>query len=272
MLGAIKASLPLISGKLGVCLSAEKEYGTNGFKAIENLLPRYDAAIFGAPTNLGVIREIRGSMQVVIHSRGDVHTRPKEAQAKTAIDAFTEDWAKIRAIDLRDSSRWGGASLTPTTIQGSGSASQHANLVTSTLDIRTTPTKSNDWILNQLKACGLEFYPHGESRNPVSSEPKHPLLLAVREAIPDFIDSSLDVVSDASYAKAPSIIMGPGKSERAQLPDEFCTYSEIRDGITTYRASLAKFLGRPLLYVRSAEEVQSYGGMQTFPEVSASNA
>jgi acetylornithine deacetylase len=272
MLGAIKASLPLTRGRLIVCLTAEKEHGTNGFRAIESQLPHYDAAIFGAPTNMGVVRELRGNLQLVIHSRSDTQPRSRHLEARNAIDVFAEDWVKIRGIDLVDSSRWGGANMTPTAIQGGCNTSKLPNLVTTTLDIRTTPLKSNEWILDQLKTLGIEFYPHGDCRKPISCDPKHPLLLAIQEASPHFVELSFDSLSDAAYATAPSVIMGPGKPERTQIADEFCTYSEIRDGISIYKAAIGKFLERALLYVKSAEEMPRYRDTRALPNLSVNNA
>ena len=70
MIGAIKAATPLEAGQVILCIAAEEELGSNGFMAIEPLLPRYDAAIFGEPTNMGVATEMRGAMKLVMHSRG----------------------------------------------------------------------------------------------------------------------------------------------------------------------------------------------------------
>lgn len=271
MFGAIKASLPLQTGRIVLCLTAEKERGTNGFRAIESQLPRYDAGIFGVPTNMAVATEMRGMMTLSMHSRGKTSSSSATTCKRNAIDVFAADLTKIRSIDLKDDSRWGGVTIEPTAIQGGISASQIPDLVTTTLDVRTTPTKSNEWVLDQLRTLGIEFYITANPRKPTSIDHQNPLLLSIRSAYSGVATCTFNGLCDAAYASAPCVIMGPGKPERAQIADEFCTYSEIREGILVYRTTIKAFAERSDDYERESDDALPFHSNSSIAELHTTN-
>ena len=47
-----------------------------------------------------------------------------------------------------------------------------------------------------------------------------------------------------AFATAPSVVMGPGKSERSHAADEFCTRSELKDAIEIYAATISGYPSR----------------------------
>jgi acetylornithine deacetylase len=245
MIGAIKAATPLEAGQVILCIAAEEELGSNGFMAIEPLLPRYDAAIFGEPTNMGVATEMRGAMKLVMHSRGTACHASRPWEGKNAMDSFGSDLHKIRSLNLSDGSRWGRATIEPTTISGGKSSNQIPDLVTTTLDIRTTPTKSNDWILSELRALGIEFYVESNRRRPMTSPASHPLVKAIRRASTEYQEYAFNGTCDMAFATAPSVVMGPGRSERSHAADEFCTRTEVHEAITIYADVIREYMRRP---------------------------
>lgn len=111
MIGAVASITPLERGTIILCLAAEEELGSNGFMAIEPLLPRYDAAIFGEPTDMGVAAEMRGAMKILMRSRGVAAHASRPWEGRNAIDSFISDMAKIRGIPLNDDSPWGAQRL-----------------------------------------------------------------------------------------------------------------------------------------------------------------
>jgi acetylornithine deacetylase len=245
MIGAIRSVGPLTTGTLVLCLAAEEELGSNGFAAIEPMLPRYDAAIFGEPTDMGVASEMRGAMKLVMHSRGAACHASRPWEGRNAIDTFCSDLARVRSIDLTDSSRWGRATIEPTTINGGKSANQIPDLITTTLDIRTTPKKNNDWILNELRALGLELYIESNRRRPMRSPSDHPLVQAIKRARAGYDDYAFNGTCDMAFATAPSVVMGPGRSERSHAADEFCTRGEIHEAIEVYSDTIREYMSRP---------------------------
>jgi acetylornithine deacetylase len=245
MIGAVRAAMPLPAGQIVLCIAAEEELGSNGFIAVEPLLPRYDAAIFGEPTDMGVASEMRGAMKIVMHSRGVACHASRPWEGRNAIDCFAADLAGIRSLNLSDTSRWGGATMEPTTIVGGKSTNQIPDLITTTLDIRTTPTKNNDWVVSQLRELGLEFYIESNRRRPMASPPGHPLVQAIQRALPNHSNYAFNGTCDMAFATAPSVVMGPGRSERSHAADEFCTRAEIRSAIETYAKVIREYMERP---------------------------
>lgn len=245
MIGALKRIIPLEAGQVVLCIAAEEELGSNGFMAIEPLLPRYDAAIFGEPTNMGVASEMRGAMKLVMHSRGVACHASRPWEGRNAIDSFASDLGKIRSLTLSDSSRWGRATIEPTTVSGGKSSNQIPDLITTTLDIRTTPTKNNDWILNEVRELGIEFYVESNRRQPMASPPGHPLVQAIKRASQDYVEYAFNGTCDMAFATAPSVVMGPGRSERSHAADEFCTREEIRGAIQMYGDVIREYMARP---------------------------
>lgn len=245
MIGALKRTIPLVAGQVVLCVAAEEELGSNGFMAIEPLLPRYDAAIFGEPTNMGVASEMRGAMKLVMHSRGVACHASRPWEGKNAIDSFASDLGKLRSLKLSDASRWGCATIEPTTVSGGKSSNQIPDLITTTLDIRTTPEKNNEWILNEVRKLGIELYVESNRRRPMASPPGHPLVQAIRRASQSYVPYAFNGTCDMAFATAPSVVMGPGRSERSHAADEFCTREEIREAIQVYGDVIREYMERP---------------------------
>lgn len=242
MVGAVASVLPVLRGTVVLCIAAEEERGSNGFVAIEPLLPRYDAAIFGEPTGMGVATEMRGAMRVIMKSRGVAAHASRPWEGKNAVDTLVTDLAKIRALPLRDASPWGGATVEPTTVQGGASTNQLPDLITTSLDIRTTPERGNAWILQQLTESQIEFEVLADKRRPVFSSPQSTLVQAIFQANPSTSRYTFNGTCDMAFSTAPSVIMGPGHSSRSHVADEFITTTEIATAIEVYSSVIRGYL------------------------------
>lgn len=241
MIAAVRALQPLARGRLILCLAAEEEAGSQGFFRIEPELARYDAAIFGEPTGMGMATSMRGAMRVMMHSHGKACHASRPWEGANAADAFVKDMQALRCIDLKDSSPWGGATVEPTIIQGGKSPNQIPDLIETTLDIRTTPEKHNDWIEAQLKKAGLDYSIIVNRRRPMHNDAASRLVQAVRAsgtAVPDYVFNG---TCDMAFAKAPSIVLGPGQSNRSHAADEYIEVPEITHGIGVYRKVIERF-------------------------------
>jgi acetylornithine deacetylase len=242
MIAAVRALYPLQAGRLLLCLAAEEEAGSNGFMKAEPELPRYDAAVFGEPTNMGVATAIRGSMRAMMRSHGKACHASRPWEGKNACDVFAEDLHKLRAIDLKDSSPWKQATTEPTVIRGGQSTNQIPDLIETTLDIRTTPEKNNDWMVDIFKKSGLDIEVTINRRRPLSCDPMSRFILALRKARPDLVDYIFNGTCDMAFSKSPSIVMGPGRSERSHAADEFICVPEIAQAIDIYTEVARGFL------------------------------
>jgi acetylornithine deacetylase len=242
MIAAARLMLPLQKGRLILCLAAEEEAGGQGFIKVESELPRYDAAIFGEPTNMGVATAMRGAMRAILHSHGKACHASRPWEGANAVDAFVKDVQKLRCIDLKDASPWGGATIEPTVIRAGESPNQIPALVETTLDIRTTPEKNNEWIAQQLQQAGLDVKITFDRRKPMHNDPASRLVQAVRQAVPKAADYTFNGTCDMAFATAPSIVMGPGVSNRSHIADEFIRAPEIAEAIPVYAAVIGEFL------------------------------
>jgi acetylornithine deacetylase len=234
MITAARALLPLKKGRLVLCLAAEEEAGSAGFYTVESQLPRYDAAIFGEPTNMGVAPAMRGAMRAIMKSHGKACHASRPWEGHNACDAFADDLRTLRCIDLRDSSPWKQATIEPTLIKGGESPNQIPDLIETTLDIRTTPEKHNDWVTDVLKKSGLDINVTFNRRRPKFNAIDAPLMKAIRRAQPALPDYIFNGTCDMAFATAPSVVMGPGLSDRSHAADEFICTGEIDAAIGIY--------------------------------------
>lgn len=228
-------------GRLVLCLVAEEESGGNGFVAIEASLPGYDAALFGEPTGLGLATAMRGFMRAIMRSHGKACHASRPWEGRNAVDQFAADLEKLRSLDVTDTSPWGRASIEPTIIHGGTSVNQIPDLIETTLDIRTTSAKDNLWIANKLKTLDLDITITHNKRRPMYNDPDVPLVRAIRQACPDIKDYIFTGTCDMAFATAPSVVLGPGKSERSHAADEFIAISEINAAVEKYTAILNAF-------------------------------
>jgi acetylornithine deacetylase len=238
--GTLLSLNEILSSKNRVILSfvCEEELGNNGFVRIESTLPRYDYAIFGEPTSLRIGYCMRGSMKLKVLVRGKAchASRPHEGDNATfkLIDALQ----KIKSIELSDSSAWGTATLEPVRINSGIAENQIPDLVEIFLDSRPTWERNNEYIIEALKSTGLEFEVVRNIRRPMSIEKNHPLIQLLTSSLesPQFktILYPFGGSCDMAFSKAPSVIFGPGASERSHAADEFIKIQELSEGIMAF--------------------------------------
>lgn len=229
-------------GTLQLCLVAEEEAGNQGFVKIEPEVPRYDAAIFGEPTDMGMATSMRGAMKVTVHSHGIACHASRPWEGKNACDQLVKDLTALRCIAVKDGSAWGGATIEPTMVKGGQSPNQIPDLIETLLDIRTTPEKNNEWVLDELKKSGVDFKVQHNRRRPMQNDAASRLVQAVKRGAPDVPDYVFNGTCDMAFATAPSIVLGPGRSERSHAADEFIEEHEIRQAIGIYRDVADAFL------------------------------
>ena len=242
MIAAARRMERRFKGHLLLCLVAEEEKGDQGFVKIEPDVPRYDGAVFGEPTDMGLASALRGTMRAVMRSRGKACHASRPWEGANACDRLADDIRALRALDLKDSSPWKGATVEPTIVQGGKSFNQIPGLIETTLDIRTTPEKDNDWIARAFEKAGPDIEITINRRRPLHADPQSALIRAARKVMPPLEDYVFHGGCDMSFSTAPSIVMGPGRSERSHVADEFIAVPEIARAIDIYAALASAFL------------------------------
>lgn len=242
IIAAVRSLIPLKFGRILLCLVAEEEAGSGGFATIEPTLPRYDAAIFGEPTNLCMAPSMRGAMGLVMVSRGESCHASMPWEGKNAIDKIVQDVAALRTIDLKDGSPWGSATIEPTLVKGGKSNNQIPASVETFLDIRTTGEKHNAWVLDQLKKAEIEIEVQFDHRKPMFNPPDSKIVAAFTKHYSDKPICVFNGTCDMAFSTAPSIILGPGDLKIAHVADEHTSLSAIKEAIGVYASIISTFL------------------------------
>lgn len=242
MTEAAKRVAEKIKGRLLLSFVCEEELGGNGFYKIEPTLPRYTYGIFGEPTNMRIGHTMRGSMHLTMLSRGKSCHASRPHEGKNAVEKSMHDLEKIFSLKLKDSSPWGGATVQPTIIKGGASRNQIPDLVETILDVRPTSEINNEAILNMLRQAGIEFEIIANRRKPMTCPPDSPLLAAVKHALPDSPLYPFGGSCDMAYSTAPSLVIGPGASERSHAADEFICKSELDAAANGYERVILELI------------------------------
>lgn len=230
------------AGRIILALVAEEEVGSQGFYTIEPSLPRYDAAIFGEPTNLKMATSMRGAMRLKLRSRGIGCHASVPWEGDNATDKFVQDIQALRAIDLKDDSPWGGSTIEPTLINGGRTANQIPDLIETTLDVRTTPKKNNEWILRSIQDADMEIEVLFNRRKPMFNDPQSKIVKAFQKHYPSLDECVFDGTCDMAFATAPSIILGPGELKVAHVADEYTELLAIKEAISVYKSVIETYL------------------------------
>ena len=237
---ALEKTADILSGNSRVVLSfvCEEELGGNGFARMEPLLPKYDYAIFGEPTSLRIGYCMRGSMKLKVFVRGKACHASRPHQGENASWKLSDALNKIQSIPLTDTSPWGTATLEPVKITGGSAENQIPDRIEILLDSRPTTERSNDYIIDALKKTGLEFEIIRNLRRPQAIDVKHELIELIQKSLSTSIGEReiypFGGSCDMAFSTAPSVIFGPGASERSHAADEFITIEELSEGVKAY--------------------------------------
>lgn len=227
LFGLIDARDSIKHTRVLLAIVCEEEKGANGFVKIEPSLPRYDYGIFGEPTNLRIGYCMRGSMKIKMITSGRSCHASRPHEGENAAFNLIRDLTSIRDLPLTDASPWGGATVVPTVIRGGEAENQVPDLIETILDIRPTFDIDNDRIISLLTSTGLSFEVLRNIRRPMMCDQNSHLVKTILECSPGAELYAFGGSCDMAFATAPSVVLGPGASERSHAPDEFIAVSEI---------------------------------------------
>lgn len=240
--GAIDAAPSIKTGRLLLAFVCEEEKGGNGFATIEPKLPRYTYGIFGEPTSLRIGHCMRGSMKLKMITRGKSCHASRPHEGENAVFNLLKDLQKLKDLPLTDTSPWGQATVEPTKISGGTSDNQIPDRIETFLDSRPTWEVNNDTILSLLQKSGIEFEVLRNTRRAMSCDTDSPLIKAVERACPKSTLYAFGGSCDMAFSTAPSVVFGPGGSERSHSADEFITTSELEAARAAYAAIIKELL------------------------------
>ena len=218
-----------------VAITAEEENsGPNGLNGIlEDVLPKFDFAIVGEPTQMQLAIAEKGLMVLEGFAPGLAGHAARE-EGDNAIYNAMKDVAWFQSYEFEKESKvLGKVKMTVTQIE----AGKQHNVVPATckyvVDVRSTEKYTNHEILkviqdntvSEINARSIRF-------NPSFIPEDHPIVQAGLKFGRTTYGSP--TLSDQAFITQPSLKMGPGDSARSHTADEYIKISEIHEGIELY--------------------------------------
>ncbi len=230
-----------VSGKIVLALVCEEERGSNGFYTLEPSL-EYDFGIFGEPTDLKIGYCMRGLMRIKVFVDGKACHASRPWEGDNPILKLSKTLDAIRSLPLADDSPWGGATVQPTVIRAGESVNQIPDRVELTVDVRPTSSVNSERILDMLDERGISYEVEVARRKAQECPKDSELVQAIVRAAPESEFYGFGGSCDMAFATKPSIVLGPGQSNRSHTADEFITISELEQGKTLYQKVLNELL------------------------------
>lgn len=225
-----------------IAASAEEENsGANGITSVMKLLPSFDFAIVGEPTEMHLAIAEKGLMVLDGHAHG-VPGHAAREEGDNAIYRAMKDIAWIENYNFdKVSDQLGKVKMTVTQVNAGKQHNVVPALCDFVVDVRTTDCYSNEEILKIINTnTQSEIIARSLRLQPSSINPDHPIVRAGMELGRKTYGSP--TLSDQSLIDKPSLKMGPGDSARSHSADEFVYTSEIKEGIGLYIEMLSKIL------------------------------
>jgi acetylornithine deacetylase len=222
-------------------ISAEEENsGPRGIQTALDQIGKIDLAIVGEPTNLEMAICERGLVVIDCLARG----RSGHAAHQTGENAIykaVKDIERIRELKFdKHSKLLGDVQVEVTQIEAGYQHNVIPDECRFVLDVRTNEQYSNQEIVDILKQnVEAEVKPRSLRLKSSSIDPEHPLVLRAGEMGIETYGSR--TMSDQALIPAPSVKIGPGKSEVSHQPDEFIVKSDITGAIELYIKLLKDF-------------------------------
>jgi len=227
-------TLPKLPYRLIVAITAEEEIsGPKGVHSILRDLGKIDLGIVGEPTGMNMAIAEKGLVVIDCIAHGKSGHAARD-EGVNALYLALEDINLIKDHTFDKVSHvLGPVKMTVTQIDA---GSQH-NVVPASchfvIDVRTNELYRNQEVIDFLEEnLQSEVKQRSAWLNSSSIDSNHPVVLRGQAIGLDTFGSS--TLSDQALMDFPTVKIGPGKSERSHIADEFILISEIRDGINTY--------------------------------------
>jgi len=231
--------------KYNIILAASAEEEISGTDGIESLLPalgNIDFGIVGEPTEMKMAVAERGLLVIDCISEGKAgHVAGGEGE--NALYKAMEDinWIRNYHFD-KISPLLGETKMNVTVIETDNR--QH-NVVPSqckfVIDVRVNELYAFDEVIELLKQnLKSNIQPRSTRLRSTSIALDHPLTKAGLELGMEYYGSP--TISDKALMSFPALKLGPGKSARSHIADEFIFLKEIEEGIGIYITLMEKII------------------------------
>lgn len=230
--------------KYNLILAATAEEEISGKNGIESILPELgeiNFAIVGEPTEMNLAIAAKGLMVIDCLAKGKSGHAARDEGENAIYKALKDiEWVKDYQFP-KISETLGKVKMSVTLIE---SGTQH-NVIPDTcqftIDVRTTDIYTNEEVLAIIKQnISSEISARSTRLNSSSISIGHPFVQAgIKIGRKTFSSPTL---SDQALMPFPSVKIGPGKSERSHIADEYIELKEIEEGIDLYIKMLEQIL------------------------------
>ncbi len=219
---------------LVLAFSAEEENsGKNGMRSLLEVLPKFDFAIVGEPTEMHMAIAEKGLLVLDGYAQG-ISGHAAHENTENPIYKAMEDINWIQEYDFpKVSSSLGKVKMSVTQIE----AGEQHNVVPAVchfvVDIRVNEHYSNQEVYEYIDAhTKSKMIARSFHLNSSSIDVNHPFVLAGIKHGRSLFGSP--TMSDQAFLNCPSLKMGPGKSSRSHSADEYVLLREIEEVIDLY--------------------------------------
>lgn len=215
------------------CTAEEEISGVDGIESIIKSLGAIDFAIVGEPTEMQPAVAEKGLLVLDCKSVGESGHAARN-EGKNAIYLALEDIQWFKEFKFSKVSKTLGEMQMNVTLIQAGS--QH-NVIPATcdfvVDIRMTDAYTHQEVLDLIRThIKAEITPRSMRLKPSSISTDHPFVKAMIED--GRLPYGSPTMSDQALIPYPSLKLGPGRSSRSHMADEFIYESEIKEAIPLY--------------------------------------
>jgi acetylornithine deacetylase/succinyl-diaminopimelate desuccinylase family protein len=253
-----------LEGEVAISVAADEETGGSlgsGYLAEQGVFDGIDAGICGEPSSLNAVVAARGRLwlELTLIGKG-AHASQPELGAN-AVLAAAHVLQLLNEVELGSPHPLlGGATLTPTMIEGGSSPNSVPDRCTITIDRRLLPSDDAALVTAEIRAV-LERVriQHGVDYEivqralfvPTEIDPESEIVVTVQDATELAIGRRAQTTgmagsTDARFligAGVPTVIFGPGDASAAHVIDESIAIEDLRLGALAYAAVICRFLG-----------------------------
>jgi acetylornithine deacetylase len=234
-----------LAGRVVVALVCDEETGGQGIETLGGVLPPYDAAVVGEPTELDVCPGQRGLLRATLEVTGRSCHASRPWEGVNAIEKAARDVLAVQGLDLGPPDPdLGPPTLQCTVIHGGTKPNVLPGSCTIELDGRSTPGCDNTRMLHLLRAAvGAQVVVKSTRFQPVRTKKDAAIVKAAEAASPTGKVRPFGGVSDLFHVRhVPGVVMGPGTSAASHSPDESVAVEQVEAAARTYAAVAARYL------------------------------
>ena len=230
-----------LDGNIIFAATCEEEDGNDGFEKLIKKI-NYDAVVIGEPTNLDNCIAEKGIVRLKIVATG------KSAHAAlggiNAIHNAVNDIKKLSNIKFKKiHGLLGFPSIQTTIINGGIKKNMIPDNCEFILDIRSTPTYTNSYLLDLIRKKTTSKIEIISNRIlPKETDINEEIIQAAKKANQKAKISGFFATSDLAFANKPGIILGPGNPKQAHTENEFVEISQLKKASFIYQRIAKKFL------------------------------